>query len=419
VSARSGLAWLLVQAALVHAASMVVRPMISYRALDLGAGNAELGLIATAWGVLPLLLAFAVGRRADAWGAGRLLIGGSVLAVGGSLAALFAPALGLLYAAAASLGMAHLLLMVGQQSAVALSATRAGRDRGFGWLTSASSVGQMLGPTVVLSLAGWLAADTASVAVFGLAAAAGISLAAAPLGLACALTRRRIVPEGPRATSRQAVSRLVKADGMWRAMVTSGTVMASIDILLAFLPAWAEERGVPVAVVGWLLGLRALVTVAVRLAVGRLIATFTRRWTFVGSLTAGVVGLGMLPFVDVVGGAVAMVLLGLGLGLSQPLTLSWVTTLAPRELRGAAVGLRLTANRLAQTVVPATIALAAGSGTTGVFVGSAAVMAAATTTVLRRGTMDAPPQDELPDPDPPGPEVEGQPPSARTSARPA
>ena len=397
MTARSGLAWLLVQAALVHAASMVVRPMISYRALDLGAGNVELGLIATAWGVLPLLLAFAVGRRADAWGAGRLLIAGSVLAVGGSVAALFSPALTFLYGAAAALGLAHLLLMVGQQSAIALAVTQAERDRGFGWLTSASSVGQMLGPTVVLTLAGWLAADGPSVAVIGLAAAAGISLAAAPLGLACALTRRRVEPTGPRATSRQAVTRLLRAEGMWRAMVTSGTVMASIDILLAFLPAWAEERGVSVAVVGWLLGLRALVTVLVRLAVPWLIAAFTRRWTFVGSLTSGVVGLGMLPFVDVAGGIVAMVLLGLGLGLSQPLTLSWVTTLAPRELRGAAVGLRLTANRLAQTFVPATIALAAGSGTTGVFLGSAAVMAAATTTVLRRGTIDAPPRDEVPE----------------------
>jgi hypothetical protein len=49
------------------------------------------------------------------------------------------------------------------------------------------------------------------------------------------------------------------------------------------------------------------------------------------------------------------------------------------------VGLRMSANRLAQTVVPASVTLAvAGSGSGGVFLGSAALVAAATTTVLRR-----------------------------------
>lgn len=383
MSLRSGLGWLLLQAALVHAANAVVRPMVSYRALELGAGNVQIGMIATAWGVLPLLLAFAVGRRADVWGAGRLLVAGGLLSVTGSIVALLSPQLWVLFASASALGLAHLLLMVGQQSAIAQAVTQADRDRGFGWLTSASSVGQMLGPTVVLSLAGWLA-GSGSVAVVGLAIAAGLALAAAPLGLACALTRVRAVPQGPRATSRQAVSTLMRSDGMWRAMVTSGTVMAAIDILMAFLPAWAEERGVSVAVVGWMLGLRGLVTVGIRLAVPWLIRTFTRRWTFVGSLISGVAGLAMLPFVDAVGGFGAMVLLGIGLGLSQPLTLSWVSILAPPELRGAAVGLRLSANRLAQTCLPITIALIAGSGTTGVFLGMAGLMTAATTTVLRR-----------------------------------
>jgi MFS family permease len=383
VNAR-GLRWLLLQAVLVHAAMTVVRPMVSYRALDLGADTVQIGFIATSSGVLPLLLAFAVGRRADVWGAGRLLVAGAALSVTGSIAALLAPVLPVVYAASATLGLAHLLLLVGHQSAVAQAGTQADRDRGFGVLTSANSMGQFLGPTVVLSLAGWLAAG-GSVAGVGLAMAAGLSLLAAPLGLLCTLTRRPEQPAGPRATSRQAASRLGRTDGMWRALLVSGTTAAALDILPAFLPAWAEERGISVVVVGWLLGLRALVTVLVRVSVTWLIATLGRRATFLGALAAGIAGMALLPFVDAVGGAVAMVLLGMGFGLSQPLTLSWVATLAPPEMRGAAVGLRMSANRLAQTVVPASVTLAvAGSGSGGVFLGSAALVAAATTTVLRR-----------------------------------
>src|SRR3712207_7039787 len=50
----------------------VVRPMVSYRALDLGAGTTALGALAAAFSILPLLLAFAVGRRADRLGPGLL-----------------------------------------------------------------------------------------------------------------------------------------------------------------------------------------------------------------------------------------------------------------------------------------------------------------------------------------------------------
>ena len=380
-----GLRWLLLQAALFHAAATVVRPMVSYRALDLGADTVQIGLIATSAGVLPLLLAFAVGRRADVWGAGRLLVAAGGLSVTGTLAALVAPGLPTLYAASAALGLAQMLVLVGHQSALAHAATQAERDRNFGALSSASSVGQMLGPTVILSLAGLLATRGTSVAVVGLTMAVGLSLAAAPLGVFCTLTRRPPVPIGPRPTSREAVSVLVRTDGMWRALLVSGTTTAALDLLLAFLPAWAEDRGIPVAVVGWLLGLRAAVTVLVRLSVSWLIATLTRRRTFLGALAAGIVGMALLPFVGVPGAVVAMVLLGMGFGLSQPLTLSWVATLAPAEMRGAAVGLRLSANRLAQTVLPAAVSLAAaGSGSGGVFIGSAVLVAVAGTTVLRR-----------------------------------
>lgn len=389
MTARPGLAWLFVQAALMHACYSVVRPMVSYRALDMGAGSAELGTLAAAFAVLPLLLAFAVGRRADALGPGRLMVAGALLLALGCGAALLADHLVLLVLASAALGFAHLLGMVGQQSVIAGSTSETERDRGFGSLTAAASLGQMLGPALALTLAGSLAAGGRSVGVVGLAVAAALALAALPFSARRGFLRRGTAPAGERATSRRAFSGLIRTDGMWQAMVTSGTVLAALDLLMAFLPAWAEERDVPVATVGWLLALRALVSLVSRVAVVRLIATFSRRWTFVGSLALGVAGLALLPVVDVAGALAVMCLLGIGLGLAQPLTLSWVSTLAPPEARGAAIGLRLTANRLAQTVVPPGIGLAAaGSGSSGVFLGTALVLAVATTTVLRQ-PMDA------------------------------
>jgi predicted MFS family arabinose efflux permease len=387
----SGLKWLFVQAALIHSSYSVVRPMVSYRALDLGGGSVEIGALAAAFSVLPLLLAFVVGRRADTMGPGRLLVAGSVLLALGGVAALVAPGFVVLMLAAVALGLAHLLSMVGQQTTVARSTAGLDRDRGFGSLTAAASVGQMLGPPLALSLAGWAATRGFSESGVGLVVAAVLALLAL---LLLAAPRPQPVGEAGTAeptTSRRAFSELIRTGGMWQAMLTSGMVLAALDLLLAFLPVWAEERGVSVTTVGWLLAVRGLVSLLSRVGVVRLIAVLSRRWTFVGSLLMGVAGLALLPFVDVAGAVLVMCLLGVGLGLAQPLTLSWVTTLSAPNVRGAAIGLRLTANRLGQTVIPPAIALAvADSGSTGVFLGSAVLLAAATGTVVNRRMPDPP-----------------------------
>jgi MFS family permease len=331
------------------------------------------------------MLAFAVGRRADRLGPGRLMVAGSLLLALGCLAALLAPGFVVLLLAAAALGLAQLLGMVGQQTTVARSAGGVDRDRGFGSLTAAASVGQMVGPPVALTLAGWLAVRGWSETVVGLGVAGVLALLASALLAGHRSGSPAEGATGEPITSRRAFSELIRTQGMWQAMVTSGTVLAALDLLLAFLPAWAEERGVSVTTVGWLLAVRALVSLLSRVFVVRLIAVLSRRWTFVGSLVLGVAGLALLPFVDVAGAVVVMCLLGVGLGLAQPLTLSWVSNLSAPNARGAAIGLRLTANRLAQTVIPPVIGVVvADSGTTGVFLGSAAVLAAATGTVLRR-----------------------------------
>jgi predicted MFS family arabinose efflux permease len=247
----------------------------------------------------------------------------------------------------------------------------------------------MLGPAIALSLAGYLATDQLPVGVVGLGVAGLLALLAVPLGLRRWRRRPPARPSQDRPNTVRTFSVLVRTGGMWRAMVTSGTVLAALDLLMAFLPAWAEERGISVAVVGWLLALRAFVSLVSRVGVVRLIAWFGRRWTFAGSLVLGVAGLALLPFVGVPGAVAVMVLLGIGLGLAQPLTLSWVSGLAAPDMRGAAIGLRLTANRLAQTVLPPAIGVAVGgTGSSGVFLGSAAVLAAATTTVLGRQRLE-------------------------------
>lgn len=373
---------LLVQAVLIHAAYGAARPMISYRALDLGAGNSELGMLAASFSVVPLLLAFSLGRRADLFGPARLVrVGALALAVGAALAILV-DSVAVLVLASALLGLAHLMGMIGQQAVVAGATVDTDRDRGFGSLTAAASVGQMVGPAVAMGVAGHLVAESEHTNV-GLAVVTVMALSALPFGRGLGAVTVDPAHSSDSSRSPRALRALLRTHGMWQAMVVSGAVLAALDLLLAFLPAWAQERGIAVATVGWLLALRAAVSVVTRVGVVWLIRTLTRRGTLVGSLACGVIGLAGLPYVGVVGAAGLMVLLGVGLGMAQPLTLSWVTARSSDQLRAAALGLRLTANRLAQTVLPPGIGAVAAGGTRMVFLATAGVLGIATATALR------------------------------------
>lgn len=373
---------LLAQAVLIHAAYGAARPMISYRALDLGAGNSELGLLAASFSIVPLLLAFSLGRRADLFGPARLVrIGALALALGAGLA-IAVDSVAVLVLASALLGLAHLMGMIGQQAVVAGSTVDADRDRGFGSLTAAASVGQMVGPAVAMGVAGHLVAEREQTGV-GLMVVTLLALSALPFGRGLGAVTVDPAHSADPSRSPGALRALLRTHGMWQAMVVSGAVLAALDLLLAFLPAWAEERGISVATVGWLLALRAAVSVVTRLGVVWLIRTLTRRGTLVGSLVCGVVGLAGLPYAGVPGAAGLMVLLGVGLGMAQPLTLTWVTARSTDRLRGAALGLRLTANRLAQTVLPPGIGAVAAGGTRMVFLATAGVLGIATATALR------------------------------------
>lgn len=371
---------LIVHTALLHAAYAALRPMASYRAIELHAGTVGVGLLSASFAVLPLLLALPLGRLADRIGATRLMVAGSALFGLAGVAGVLTTRLPLLLAASAVLGVAMVAALIGQQSATAMAAAPADRDRAFGSLTSAAAAGQLAGPVIVGTAVAWWAASwgTGRTGI-----AVGTVLALASLGVAPVLLRF------PRATVERrpggAAVRLVRVPGMWRTLVSGGLVLAALDLLLVLLPLWASGRDVSAAAVGWLLALRAAVTLAVRLFIDRAVARVGRRVASVGSIALAGAGLAVLPFVALPGAVVVMVVLGVGLGVAQPLTMSAVADLATAGALGAAMGIRMTVNRLAQTVVPVAIGvLSSSSGVSGAFWGTAAMLGGAAAVLVPR-----------------------------------
>ena len=80
---------LLINVALAQASIYVMRPMITYRALENGASSFEIGVIAAIYALVPLVVAIPMGRWVGKFGEVPLLVLGSlsfiVLAISFSL----------------------------------------------------------------------------------------------------------------------------------------------------------------------------------------------------------------------------------------------------------------------------------------------------------------------------------------------
>jgi MFS family permease len=366
------------QASLSQASSTGFRLMIGYRALASGADPFFLGLLASAFALPAILTALPAGRLTDRIGGSLVATAGMLVSAAGTAGPLAVPGHWMLLVATALVGLGQNLIMIGQQTFVANVSARRGSDSAFGTLTAAASTGQLIGPPLVTALAslaivGGLTHPNTTV---GLAVCVVLVLLGVPAHVVIrpidrALNHARLTRDENPAR----VANLLRTPEMWRSLLVSGAVLVTVDLMYAFVPVWATERGIGATIVGLLLALRAAVSVLSRIGLTRLVARFGRKTLIIASISAAATGLIALPFVSVWGAAGVMIGLGLGLGIPQPLTMSWVTSLTPPESHGATLGMRVTSNRIAQISLPLAVgAFAAPLGVIGIFWANAAFL---------------------------------------------
>lgn len=369
-----------------------VRPMASYRALALGATPFEIGLLPAAFAGLSLLVAVPAGRWIDRTGEAPMLVLGTALMGMSVLAMVWVESVMLLIATQAILGLGHIINIIAAQTMIANRTAREGRDRRYGYYAVAASAGQLIGPIVAGAIAGSVAAASgdsvglSTVLVFAAAAIAGVPAMIIAVSLLVGLPRRGVnAPGSPEHGYVRSASEILRTPTMVPAILVSAGVVLSIDLLVAYLPVYGEERGLPVELVGALLSVRAASSMASRLAMGSLIARLGRAPVLYASVALAGVSIALVPFF---GEAwilvVLMVLAGLGLGFGQPMTIAWVAGRAPRSLRATALGLRLTGSRIGQLTIPAGVGMVASlTGVTAVFWSMAGILMASSLVVLR------------------------------------
>lgn len=367
---------LLWSSAITQGVIYILRPMITYRALELNASATAIGLIAAAYALLPVFMALTFGRWVGIIGEGRFVIFGTLGLIISSILMLAANSIGFLAVAAAISGTAHLACMAGGQTMVSLKSDPNKYQENFGYYTFSASLGQMVGPILATIVAGTSGAIPTSIS-----RAFIVALIFSVVALVPVAPWRRDVPtvkavrkeSGTLASARE----LLRNKKVFAAIYTSLVISSVGDILVVFLPLYGTEKNFSSSSIGTILAIRAGASMLSRLALGKLSNRFSTMQILLYSniisiVTCALIGFTPNPWIL----AIVVLLAGLSLGVGQPLTMSLISLATKPEERALAVSARLTGNRFGQFIVPASAGLlASASGSAGVFLALSLLLA--------------------------------------------
>jgi MFS family permease len=323
------------------------RPIISLFAYQSGASEALIGLLVSAFALLPMFFAIKVGKWLDDYGAQRItLIGGGGMLFAALIPALF-PNLATLFFSQLMMGFSQICVLVSFQKTVGNLAGH--RDKLIAAFSLTGSLGELIGPLM----------NGFAYEHFGFSATFGITSVFILIAISAGLCLSKDSWKSGASVSRIPSQHLGSTWGMLRqvnlrnALIISGLVLYSKDLFVAYFPIYASNLGISAGGIGMILSAMAAMSMIVRLVQFRLVQLFGRgRILFTTLIISGITYL-FIPFstLPIVLTGLA-VLLGGGLGLGQPLSLVYAMNASPDGRQGEVLGMRLTFNRGSQFGAP-------------------------------------------------------------------
>lgn len=349
--------WLIRVSALAATANALIfglRPMFTYRALEIGANASAIGVIAGAYATLPLVFSLAVGRWADRFGPRLFILLGSGFCLSAAVGTGLAGSVGSLAAMHAIVGLGHISLLIGLQTLVSEADPQHDRDRRIAVLTIGVAIGQVVGPLVM----GILYGDTGDGFLTVVMVWAGAGVASVMLGGSLYQWK----PPSARTSGGNSrglaaltsdVGSILRTRSVPQAMMVSLLALTTTDLVVVYLPAYGQAAGMSAGTVGQLLAVLAGGSLVGRAMLAPLISRFGRRRSLLFCLAFPAVGLTMFVLTEsVLVGFAALATAGFGLGLGPPMSLAVMVAQVRHGQRGTAIGARLTANRVGQLLSP-------------------------------------------------------------------
>jgi len=319
-------------------------PFIPIYATDLGATPAQAGLVVAFFGALPFFLALPAGILVDRVGYRLLVILGTAGTAVAGLVLLRTGSLYLLAAAVALIGVSQLLISVTTQTFVAVAATD--KDGQFGYLTLYIGIGRTLGPF----MAGMAKDSWGYPGIFTGFAVLGII----PLIIAFALPSAGQQKAGGK--NREKLRFPLEAMDRGRvstALYCSFAINMGIGAYDSIYALYLHGLGFSAGIIGIIFSIQNATSIFIRPMVGGASRLMGRYWLLALSMAGAFAGLAATTsFSTVTLLAIAAGFYGLAKGTSQPISMAIVAESVPVCHRGKVMGLRLSINRLGQTISP-------------------------------------------------------------------
>ncbi len=352
-----------------HVAFSGSRIAVSLFALRHGASAFTVGSLMALYALLPALLSVTVGRWVDHSGPNRPMLLGSIGVCVGTLAPFVLPELAALYVTAVLVGMSFMLINVAAYHAVGEMSLPEDRTVNFSYVALGFSTSAFVAPMLTgLGIDNLGFRNTFLVlALFSVLPI--VALAGKLLPGAEPHRGQDLPPRGP-------VFDLLKDPELRHLFIAMAILTVAWDIYNFAVPLYGAHIGLSASKIGIVMGAFAAATFAVRLAMPFIVQRL-QPWPMLAAalLLAGLAYVA-IPFTHSVGLLMAITfVLGLGLGMPQPMVLTLLHQSAPAGRAGEALGLRTTLINTSQTVMPLFFgALGAALGIAPLFWGMAVVL---------------------------------------------
>jgi MFS family permease len=358
VQTRMTIRGLVLLGVLTHSAFGGARVNLALFGLTLSGSTAQVGLLLTALALFPALLSVATGKWIDRVGSRPAILSGAICLVLGTLLPFLWPEISALFFSAAVIGVGFNLSYLGTQKLVGdLSRAEPSSEqaleinkKNFGYFALGFSVSGFLGPALVGVLIDYWGHSRA----FG-------CLVLLPLSALLFVWQRVYDPveKSPVSQAKSNPLDLFKVPTLRRLFVAILVLTSAWDVHQFLVPLFGSMRGLSATQIGLVLGSFAVATFVVRLMLPLLAESLSEWGAIAMALIIATVVYCLYPLLPSFWWMfLVSFVLGLGLGISQPMTLALLHHCAPPGRVGEVTGVRMTLIGVSQSVFPSLFGIA-------------------------------------------------------------
>ncbi len=297
------------------------------------------------------------GRWVDQIGVRKPILWSMILAIFGIAFPFALFDLGALFLAPVCIGLGFMTVLLCIQRVTGIASSSQERKKNFSQMALAFSVSGFIGPTSTGLMIDYL----------GYRSAFGVLAIAMLLSLVVFWTQsypdvsvktvaKKIGSEELNSTpseTRKPVLQLLRDPELLRLYICVTIICSAWDIHQFLVPIYGSQQGLSASKIGFVLGAFSLATFGVRLVLPYA-SRYVREWSLIlGAMAVSLIVYLAYPWATTLSQMLGLaVLLGIGLGVAQPMVMSVIYRAAPPDRIGEATGLRLTLVNASQTFLP-------------------------------------------------------------------